>query len=162
MQQPIIKGTNRRQKTCEIFHVYCTFYSGFMCQTNVIFGITKDGSLVLNPLASRSCFTCRNGTNDMPARLSGLGWWRPKYECNLNLEKKRKKQKQKQKQNKTKKIKEKKVGPLNNYCGYWQKMVRPKILWNFCCKKKKKKKKKHSKFCIVWIIRFLIKLISLW
>ena len=42
-----IKGTNGRQKTYEIFHVYCVFYSGFMCQTTVIFGITKDGSLVL-------------------------------------------------------------------------------------------------------------------
>ena len=47
-----IKGTNGRQKTYEIFHVYCICYSGFMCQTTVIFGITKDGSLVLNTLAS--------------------------------------------------------------------------------------------------------------
>ena len=47
-----LKGTNGRQKTYEIFHVYCIFYSGFMCQTTVIFGITKDGSLVLNTLAS--------------------------------------------------------------------------------------------------------------
>ena len=39
------KGTNGRQKTYEIFHVYRIFYSGFMCQTTVIFGITKDGSL---------------------------------------------------------------------------------------------------------------------
>ena len=46
------KGTNGRQKTCEIFHVYCIFYSGFMCQTTVIFGITEDGSLLLNALAS--------------------------------------------------------------------------------------------------------------
>ena len=46
------KGTNGRQKTYEIFHVYSIFYSGFMCQTTVIFGITKDGSLVLNTLAS--------------------------------------------------------------------------------------------------------------
>ena len=46
------KGTNGPQKTYEIFHVYCIFYSGFMCQTTVIFGITKDGSLVLNTLAS--------------------------------------------------------------------------------------------------------------
>ena len=47
------KDTNGRQKTYEIFHVYCIFYSGFMCQTTVIFfGITKDGSLVLNTLAS--------------------------------------------------------------------------------------------------------------
>ena len=31
------KGTNGGQKTYEIFHdVYCIFYSGFMCQTNVI------------------------------------------------------------------------------------------------------------------------------
>ena len=42
------KGTNGRQKTYEIFHVYCIFYSGFMCQTNVIFGKTKDRNLVLN------------------------------------------------------------------------------------------------------------------
>ena len=46
------KGTNGRQKTFEIFHVYCIFYSGFRCQTTIIFGITKDGSLVLNTLAS--------------------------------------------------------------------------------------------------------------
>ena len=48
----IFKGTNGRQKTYEIFHVYYIFYSGFMCQTTVIFGITKDGSHVLNILAS--------------------------------------------------------------------------------------------------------------
>ena len=47
-----LKGTNGRQKTYEIFHVYYIFYSGFMCQTTVIFGIMKDGSLVLNTLAS--------------------------------------------------------------------------------------------------------------
>ena len=46
------KGTNCRQKTYEIFHVYCIFYSGFMCQTTIIFGITKDGSLESNILAS--------------------------------------------------------------------------------------------------------------
>ena len=33
----VLKGTNGRQKTYEIFHVYCIFYSGFMCQTTVIF-----------------------------------------------------------------------------------------------------------------------------
>ena len=32
-----LKATNGRQKTYEIFHVYCIFYSGFMCQTTVIF-----------------------------------------------------------------------------------------------------------------------------
>ena len=28
-----LKGTNDRQKTYEISHVYSIFYSGFMCQT---------------------------------------------------------------------------------------------------------------------------------
>ena len=69
-----IKGTNGRQKTYEILHVYCIFYSGFMCQTTVIFGITKYGSLVLNTLASWNCFTCRNlfqnGANDMSECLT--------------------------------------------------------------------------------------------
>ena len=32
-----IKGTKGHQKTHEIFHVYCIFYSGFMCQSTVIF-----------------------------------------------------------------------------------------------------------------------------
>ena len=69
-----VKGTNGRQKTYEISHVYCIFYSGFMCQTTIIFGITKDGSLVLNTLASWNCFTCRNlfqnGANDMSECLT--------------------------------------------------------------------------------------------
>ena len=69
-----LKGTNGRQKIYEIFHVYCIFYSGFMCQTTVIFEITKDGSLVLNTLASWNCFTCRNlfqnGANDMSECLT--------------------------------------------------------------------------------------------
>ena len=40
-----VKGTNGRQKTYEISHVYSIFYSDFICQTTVIFGITKDWSL---------------------------------------------------------------------------------------------------------------------
>ena len=60
LRRSCIKGTNGRQKTYEIFHVYRIFYSCFMCQTTVTFGITKDGSLVLNTLASWNCFTCRN------------------------------------------------------------------------------------------------------
>ena len=69
-----LKGTNGRQKSYEIFHVCCIFYSGFMCQTTVIFGITKDGSLVLDTLASWNYFTCRNlfqnGANDMSECLT--------------------------------------------------------------------------------------------
>ena len=68
------KGTNGRQKTYEVFHVYCIFYSGFMSQTTVIFGITKDGSLESNNLASWNCFTSRNlfqnGANDMSECLT--------------------------------------------------------------------------------------------
>ena len=41
----LVKGTNGRPKTYEVSHVYSIFYSGFMCQTTVIVGITKDGSL---------------------------------------------------------------------------------------------------------------------
>ena len=74
MIDQFIKGTDGRQKAYEIFHVYCIFYSGFMCQTTVIFWITKDGSLVLNTLASWNCFTCRNlfqnGANDMSECLT--------------------------------------------------------------------------------------------
>ena len=62
------------KKTYEIFHVYCICNSGLMCQTTVIFGITKDGSLVLNTLASGNCFICRNlfqnGANDMSECLT--------------------------------------------------------------------------------------------
>ena len=69
-----LMGTNARQKTYEIFHAYCIFCSGFMCQTTVNFGITKDGSHVLNILASWNCFTCRNlfqnGANDMSECLT--------------------------------------------------------------------------------------------
>ena len=68
------KGTNGHRKTYEIFHVYCIFYSGFMCQTTVIFGITKNGSLESNNLASWNSFTCRNlfknGANDMSVCLT--------------------------------------------------------------------------------------------
>ena len=69
-----LKGTKGCQKTCEIFHVYFIFHCGFMCQTTVLFGITKDGSLVLNPLASWNCFTFRNlfqnGANDVSEWLT--------------------------------------------------------------------------------------------
>ena len=45
-----------------------------MCHTAVIFGIKKDGSLVLNTLAKSNCFTCRNlfqnGANDMSECLT--------------------------------------------------------------------------------------------
>ena len=69
-----IKGTNGRQRTSEIFHVYCIVFSGFMCHTIVIFEIKKDGSLVFNTLAKSNCFIFRNlfknGANDMSECLT--------------------------------------------------------------------------------------------
>ena len=68
------KGTNGRQKTYEISHVYSIFYSGFMCQTTVFFWNNERWKSVLNTLASWNCFTCRNlvqnGVNDMSECLT--------------------------------------------------------------------------------------------
>ena len=43
-------------KTVRICHVYCNFKIGF----TVIFGTLKDGSLLINTLASNICFSYRN------------------------------------------------------------------------------------------------------
>ena len=70
-----LKGTNGRHKTYEIFHVYCIFYSGFMCQTTVIFGITKDGSLVLIRLSDTRWKLSRFvGTDDAHMSLMLPTW----------------------------------------------------------------------------------------
>ena len=70
----MLKGTNGRQKTYEIFHVYCILDSGFMCQTTVIFGINERWKSCIRYLASWNCFTCRNlfqnGANDMSECLT--------------------------------------------------------------------------------------------
>ena len=72
LYKPLRVRTVGRQN--KIFHVYYNFYSGFMCQTTVIFGITKDRSHVLNTLESWNCFTCRNlfqnDANDMSECLT--------------------------------------------------------------------------------------------
>ena len=39
------------------FTVYCNFKIGFTCQITVIFGTLKDGSLLINTLASNICFS---------------------------------------------------------------------------------------------------------
>ena len=41
-------------------HVYCNFKIGFTCRINVNFGTLKDGSLLINTLASNICFSYRN------------------------------------------------------------------------------------------------------
>ena len=47
-------------KTVRVCHVYCNFKIGFTCQITVIFGTLKDGSLLINTLASNICFSYRN------------------------------------------------------------------------------------------------------
>ena len=47
-------------KTVRVCHVYCNFKIGFTCRITVIFGILKDGRLLINTLASNICFSYRN------------------------------------------------------------------------------------------------------
>ena len=47
-------------KTFRVCHVYCNFKIGFTCRNSVIFGTLKDGSLLINTLASNICFSYRN------------------------------------------------------------------------------------------------------
>ena len=47
-------------KTVWVCHVYCNFKIGFTCRITVIFGTLKDGSLLINTLASNVCFGYRN------------------------------------------------------------------------------------------------------
>ena len=47
-------------KTVRVCHVYCNFKIGFTCRITVIFGTLKDGSLLINTLASNICFSYRN------------------------------------------------------------------------------------------------------
>ena len=39
-------------KTVRVCYVYCNFRIGFTCRITVIFGTLKDGSLLINTLAS--------------------------------------------------------------------------------------------------------------
>ena len=47
-------------KTVRVYHVYCNFKIGFVCRITVIFGTLKDGSLLINTLASNISFSYRN------------------------------------------------------------------------------------------------------
>ena len=47
-------------KTVRVCHVYCNFKIGFTCRITVIFGTLKDGSLLINNLASNIWFSYRN------------------------------------------------------------------------------------------------------
>ena len=57
-------------RTVRVCHVYCNFKIGFTCRITVIFGTLKDGSLLINNLASNICFSYRNmfqnGVNALP------------------------------------------------------------------------------------------------
>ena len=47
-------------KTVRVCHIYCNFKISFTCPITVIFGKLKDGSLLINTLASNICFSYRN------------------------------------------------------------------------------------------------------
>ena len=47
-------------KTVRVCHDNCNFKIGFTCRITVIFGTLKDGSLLINTLASNICFSYRN------------------------------------------------------------------------------------------------------
>ena len=47
-------------KTVRVCHIYCNFNIGFTWRITVIFGTLKDGSLLINTLASNICFGYRN------------------------------------------------------------------------------------------------------
>ena len=59
-QNEVFKGTSVFHKTFQVCHVYCNFKIGFTCRITVIFGTLKDGSLLINTLASNICFSYRN------------------------------------------------------------------------------------------------------
>ena len=59
-EQHILRVQAVFHKTVRICHVYCNFKLGFTCRITVIFGKLKDGSLLINTLASNSCFSYRN------------------------------------------------------------------------------------------------------
>ena len=47
-------------KTVRVCHVYCNFKIGLTCPITVNFGTLKDGSLLINILASNTCLSYRN------------------------------------------------------------------------------------------------------
>ena len=61
--QQLYRGLRVRaffHKNVRVCHVYCNFKIGFTCRITVIFGTLKDGSLLINTLASNICFGYRN------------------------------------------------------------------------------------------------------
>ena len=59
----MIKGTSVFLKKFRVYHVYFNFILGYMCRINVIFGILKDLSLLIdhvNIFASDNCFSYKN------------------------------------------------------------------------------------------------------
>ena len=58
--RPILRVRAFFHKTIRVCHVYCNFKIGFTCRITVIFGTLKDGSLLINTLASNVFFSYRN------------------------------------------------------------------------------------------------------
>ena len=65
LESCVIKGTSVFfHKTVRVCHVYCNLKTGLKigctCRITVIFGTLKDGSLLINTLASNICLSYRN------------------------------------------------------------------------------------------------------
>ena len=61
-------------KTVRVCHVYCNFKIGFTCRITVIFGRLKDGSLLINTLASNICFRVIAGWRLATDRVTWPGY----------------------------------------------------------------------------------------
>ena len=59
-------------KNVRVYHVYCHIKIGFTCRITVIFGTLNDGSLLIDTLASNSCFTYRNMFQNVVEALSKI------------------------------------------------------------------------------------------
>ena len=60
-------------KTVEVCHIVTLNLIGYMCGITVIFGALKDGSLLINILASNNCFSYRNIFRNGVDALSKIG-----------------------------------------------------------------------------------------
>ena len=60
-------------KTVRVCYVYSNFKISFTCRITVIFGTLKDGSLLINTLASNICFSYRNMFQNGVDALSKIG-----------------------------------------------------------------------------------------
>ena len=62
------------RKTVSVCHVYCNLKLGFTCRITVFFGTLKDGSLLINTLASNICFKLQKHVPKWRRRFVKNSW----------------------------------------------------------------------------------------